>query len=229
MFRVVTYNIRGGLGLDGVRSIRRIAEVLASLSPDIVCLQEVDQRIPRSWLSNQPKYLSSRLGMQAAFQRNINYGIGGYGNCVLVRPHVVHCRCHRLPGDGEPRGALEVKCRLDDQEITVLCTHLSVDERARAEQARSVLEITRKARCPKLLCGDMNDVMSSQTLSTLLEDPVLRDSALELNAGGTPTYPPESSRIDYVLADLRFTVKSYWVIECDASDHRPVVADLDFA
>lgn len=228
VFRVVTYNIRAGLGMDGVRSIRRIAEALTPLCADVVCLQEVDQRVPRSWLSNQPKYLSARLDMRAVFQRNISFGVGGYGNCVLVRPSALHCRCHSLPGRGEPRGVLEVTAQLDGREVTIFCTHLSTDDEVRVEQARKAQEIVHAVRGPKLLCGDMNDVGGSQTLAALLDEPVLRDAALEMDAGDIPTLSTAvPRRIDFVLADLRFAVKSYQVVESDASDHRPVLVDLE--
>jgi len=229
VFRVVTYNIRAGLGLDGIRSIRRVAEVLVPLSPDVVCLQEVDQHMPRSWLANQPKYLSTRLGMQAVFQRNVSFGAGGFGNCVLVRPIARHCRYHPLPGGGEPRGVLEATAHLDGEDITVFCTHLSTDDAVRIEQARKVRDIVRAVGGPKLLCGDMNDVLGSRTLAILLEDPVLRDTALEVNGRDVPTYAADKSarRIDFILADLRLAVKSYQVVESGASDHLPVVVDLE--
>ena len=213
--------------MDGVRSIRRVAEALAPLSPDIVCLQEVDRHVPRSWLSNQPKYLSARLDMRAVFQRTISFGVGGYGNCVLVRPSALHCRCHPLPGRGEPRGVLEVTARVDGQDITVFCAHLSTEDEVRVEQARKVREVVHAVRGPKLLCGDMNDVRGSQTLAALLDEPALRDAALEMDAGDIPTYTGGPQRIDFILADLRLAVKSYRVVESDASDHRPVVADLE--
>ena len=230
MFRVVTYNIRAGLGLDGVRSIRRIASVLAELNPDVACLQEVDQHVPRSWLANQPKYLSTRLGMQAVFQRNLVLGAGAFGNCVLVKQFAQHCRCHPLPGAGEPRGVQEVTATFDGHEATIFCTHLSTEHSVRIEQARKVQEIVHAVKGPKILCGDMNDMPGSQTLSELLDEAVLRDSALEMDAGDIPTFSLEGSkRIDFVLADLRFVVKSYQIVETDASDHRPVVVDLEFA
>lgn len=225
MFRVVTYNIRAGLGTDGVRSIRRIAEVLSVLAPDVVCLQEVDQHVPRSWLANQPKYLSTRLGMQAVFQKNLRFASGAFGNCVLVRPAARDCRCHPLPGTGEPRGLLEVIARMDERDIHVFCTHLSTERDERVQQARAVAEIVRAAHGPKVLCGDMNDRMGSQTLSILLEDPVLRDAALEMDMGRVSSFPPDS-RIDFVLPDLRFNVEAYQVLESHASDHHPIIVDL---
>jgi endonuclease/exonuclease/phosphatase family metal-dependent hydrolase len=215
------------LGLDGVRSIRRIADVLLPLNPDVVCLQEVDQRMHRSWLANQPKYLSVRLGMQAFFQRNLKEGIGWFGNCILIKPDALHCRNHPLPGSGEPRGLMEVTGKMDGSEIVFFCTHLSTEVNVREVQAEKVAEVLRGVRGPKVLCGDMNDVHGSMTLSSLLDDPVLRDCALEFQ----PTYVPDdstsnSARIDFVLADLRFDVRSYRVIDSEASDHRPVVVDI---
>ena len=228
MFRVVSYNIRAGLGMDGRRSIRRVAEVLAPLSPDIVCLQEVDRGVPRSWLANQPKYLGTRLGMQAVFQRNVIFdGGGGFGNCILA-PVAQHCRCHPLPGDGEPRGLVEVSAMVNGQHVTVFCTHLGLDSETRFQQAKKVLEIVRSAPGPKLLCGDMNDGPHSRTVATLLEDPVLRDVALEFDAPAT--FPPgPERRIDFILADLRFRVESYQVIDTNASDHLPIVVDLELS
>ncbi len=230
MFRIVTYNIRSGLGMDGMRSIRRIANVLVDLRPDIVCLQEVDQNVPRSWLANQPKFLGMRLAMQAVFQRNISFGVGGYGNCVLVKPRAGHCRCHRLPGGGEPRGLLEVETHIDGSDITVCCTHLSTDRDARESQARNVAEILATIRRPKILCGDMNDVVGSGALDAIMADPMLQDAAISANSL-TPTFGTKEAgrRIDFVLADRRFAVQSYRVVETNASDHLPVVVDLELA
>jgi len=227
VFRIVTYNIRAGLGLDGVRSIRRIGDVLASLNPDVVCLQEVDQHVLRSWLSNQPKFLSTRLGMQVMFQRNLRYGVGGFGNCILVKPLIMHCRCHSLPADGEPRGLVEVTAAPGGHEVTIFCTHLSTEKEVRVRQAKEVVKIVKAVHGPHVLCGDMNDVMGSETLSTLLDDPVLRDSSLEIRPTYTPLSTKDHRKIDFVLADLRFEVKDERVIDTNASDHLPVVVDLE--
>ncbi len=226
MFRVISYNIRTGLGVDGVCSIRRIAAALAELGPDVACLQEVDQQVRRSWLSNQPKFLSARLGVQALFQRNISLGQGGYGNCILIRPRPIHCRYHGLPGGGEPRGILEVTTFLDKREVVILCTHLATDAEERVAQAERVLEIVSEIRRPKILCGDLNDEPESETMEILLSDPVLADCALG-NEEATFDSANPSKRIDYILADRRFSVLSCRTIASRASDHLPLVAELE--
>lgn len=228
MFRIVTYNIRAGLGLDGIRSIRRIAEVLAPLNADVVCLQEVDQHVKRSWLENQPKFLGTRLAMHEVFQKNLDLQTGGYGNSILTKSLILHCRQHPLPGEGEPRGLLEVLVSLDGEEVTVFCTHLATAKESRILQAQRVMEIVRSVRTPHILCGDMNDVFGSQAVSTLLDDAVLRDSYPEAPHTYTPSdCIEEHARIDFVLADVRFDIKNTQVIASDASDHRPLVVDLE--
>lgn len=228
MIRVVTYNIRSGLGTDGIRSIRRIANVLVDLKPDVVCLQEVDQHVPRSWLANQPKFLGMRLGMQAVFQRNISFGVGGYGNCVLVKPRADHCRCHRLPGGGEPRGLLEVQTTVDGNDLLVFCTHLSTAREARELQAAETQKIASRSLGPKILCGDLNDTAGSDTLKSIMADPVLVDSAMSMK-NQAPTHGTREAgrRIDFVLVDRRFGIKSYDIVATNASDHQPVVVDIE--
>ena len=167
--------------------------------------------------------------MQDVFQRNVRFdGGGGFGNCVLARPVAQHCRCHPLPGSGEPRGLLEVTATIEGKPLTVFCTHLGLDSQTRFEQAKEIVEIVRSAPNPKVLCGDMNDRPNSRTLATLLEDPVLRDVALEFDAPDTFPQGPER-RIDFILADLRLNAKVFRVVETNASDHFPLVVDLELA
>src|SRR6266850_2101455 len=51
--RVATYNVHGCVGMDGQRSEGRIAEVIASMSADIVGLQELDLGRARSAHADQ--------------------------------------------------------------------------------------------------------------------------------------------------------------------------------
>ena len=42
--RVMTWNIHGGIGVDGELALERIIEVIKRNEPDVVALQEVDSR-----------------------------------------------------------------------------------------------------------------------------------------------------------------------------------------
>jgi hypothetical protein len=83
--RVVSYNIRHGRGNDDVVDLERTARVLRALSPDIVGLQEVDERATRSGGVPQAVRLGELLGMHHAFGRFMDYQGGAYGLAILSR------------------------------------------------------------------------------------------------------------------------------------------------
>ena len=60
--RIVTYNVRRCLGLDGVCSPQRIAEVVASCHADVIALQEVDRHQPRTGGVDQARIVAELIG-----------------------------------------------------------------------------------------------------------------------------------------------------------------------
>src|SRR6476646_8033010 len=121
--RVISYNIRGGLGMDDRRDIRRIASVLREAAADVVGLQEVHQRLPQSGLADQQRALARATGMTCLFGPALDLGPGKYGNDVLASVPARRRAIHRLPGEGEPRAALEVELEMEGRPLTLFCTH----------------------------------------------------------------------------------------------------------
>src|SRR5918993_1700126 len=71
--RVVSYNIKHGRGNDNVVDLDRTAAVLRRLRPDMIGLQEVDDRARRSGGVAQAEYLGKALGMHHAFGRFMDF------------------------------------------------------------------------------------------------------------------------------------------------------------
>jgi len=232
--RLLTWNIRGGLGMDGVRSLRRIADVIRAASPDVVCLQEVHRRLPWSGLEDQPRLLAEMTGLQALFQSNFRVGFGGFGNAVLSGLPVVSFRLHRLPNRlerrrpamrFERRGALHTVVQAPWGPVGVLCTHWSLVQADRLESAVWMLEALRSCPPAAVLAGDLNADWDSPEVSRL------REAGL-VDAGGDlagPTYParPPIHRLDYVLHTPRLRCVGQETLGSDASDHLPVLAVLE--
>lgn len=226
--RILTYNIKAGLGMDGQRSIERIADVIKGTGADVVCLQEVDRRNPRSGLVDQPKRLSEVLGMQAVFQRNLTFGFGGFGNLVLSRYPVVRSVSHRLTSQTEQRGLLEVLLDTSSGSLSVFCTHLGLDSEERVQQSAEIAGVINSTDYPAVLCGDFNETDSSPAVAGLAASANLQDLAGSLGADA-PTFPADAptSRIDFIFATPRIRCTCAAVIESLASDHLPVLADID--
>lgn len=83
--RVVSYNIKHGRGNDNVVDLERTAGVIRAHRPDIVGLQEVDDRAERSGKVPQAEWLGKSLGLHYAFGRFMDYQGGAYGMAILTR------------------------------------------------------------------------------------------------------------------------------------------------
>src|SRR3954454_24524752 len=138
--RLVTFNIRHGVGDDDRFDLPRLAQVLQSVDADVICLQEVDRYYgERSGDVDQPLLLSRALDMQLAWGPAIERPRGAgspdrqYGNARLSRLPILISDVHPLPGSGEPRSALRTLLELDGGTLWVTATHLTIrspEERA---------------------------------------------------------------------------------------------------
>jgi len=63
----MTYNIHSGVNRDGKVRLQPAVQVIRSLDPDIVALQEVDMGITHRRYRHQAKVLSERLEMEFFF------------------------------------------------------------------------------------------------------------------------------------------------------------------
>ncbi len=230
--RIVTYNIRGCLGIDGVRSPKRIADVIRGTGAQVVCLQEVHQRLPESGFQDQPHRLGRLLGMRCVFQCNFRLGVGRYGNAILTALQVLSRHSTELPNAcerarilklPERRGLLEVVLDTPAGPLTVMTTHWSLDAQDRLDSAPVVAERLRRAQGPVILCGDFNATPDSEEIRLLAEVTGLQDAGAP---GNEPTFPADvpSARIDYVWLSEGLDTAKAETISTDASDHLPVVA-----
>ncbi len=124
---------------------------------------------------------------------------------------------------------LEIIKNVDDSILTAsrsIAKKLGYAFRHRADQAQEVRAILDKCPYPGIICGDFNDVPNSYTYFTIRKD--WQDAFLQKGFGIGRTYVHISPtlRIDYILADRRFSVLQCRKYSLPWSDHNPVVADL---
>jgi len=226
---VLSYNIRHGEGMDGRIDLRRIAKTINSVSPDIVSLQEVDDRRERTGGVDQVAELADLTGLRAVFGPAIIRKSGGYGNAVLSRFPVLDTQNYPIPGAREPRSILAVSvdvslAGLEGMTATFLATHFSLHEESRLRTARFVEAIVSDFPDPALLTGDLNARPESQTLGNLCKT---WTSATEGKI--LITLLPKPVQIDYILfrPAARWRVINTWVVDDRiSSDHCPLAADV---
>lgn len=154
--RIMTYNIQAGVGMDGVRDITRIADVVAHSGADIIGFQEVDLLTNRSNGIDQPAVLAEMLGMNYYFGENLRLPGGAYGNLILSRYPLLSVDNILLPYQrGEQRGLVRAKVDYHGTPITVFVTHLGFQE-DNIMQRKRILEVLYETEGPFILIGDFN-------------------------------------------------------------------------
>jgi endonuclease/exonuclease/phosphatase family metal-dependent hydrolase len=226
--RVMSYNIKHGHGNDGVVDLERAAAVIEAASPDVVTLQEVDDRCGRSGRVDQAAWLGKRLGMEPIFGPFMDYDGGRYGMAILSRLPIVSWQNHVLPAGAEPRSALSARVRsADGREVVVVGIHLYATEEERLAQARAVIEVFADERASVILAGDFNSRPSSPVMRLFGEQWTNPDKGEDRF-----TFHSEdpSREIDYILYRASGAARVLGMDVLDTpivSDHRPLILDLE--
>jgi endonuclease/exonuclease/phosphatase family metal-dependent hydrolase len=229
---VLTYNIYHGEDANGGSNLDAVARVINELQPDLVALQEVDNKTTRAKGLDLTTELSRRTGMQGIFGKAMDYAGGGYGEAILCRYPILQTKTNALPHlpNAEPRAALEVHVQLPSGEKVVFVgTHLDHlrDQSSRMMQAGRINELFADCNLPVILAGDLNAVPGSDPISLLGQQ---WTCAQQTNP--QPTFPSAhpNRKIDYIMfkPENRWRVVSSRVIdERVASDHCPFFAVLE--
>jgi len=237
--RVLTYNVHSCKGRDRVRSPLRIAEVIASASPDVVALQELDLRRLRSDRLDQAELIARELGMDFHFSPAMRVLEEEFGDAILTALPMRLVKAGPLPGIRFPvrvesRGALWAEIRVGQTAVQMINTHLGLIRRERRNQvgALSGADWLGHPNCgdPAILAGDFNFLSRSRTYARITSR--LQDAQTLVPSRSDATFPARYPRfrIDYIFVSRSIQVDRVEAIRNAAtkvaSDHLPVVADL---
>lgn len=217
--RVMSYNVRNGHGIDGVKDIKRCADVINEVRPDVIAVQELDSMSRRN-----KKYVLGELagltGYNDYYHRTIPYKGGAYGIGILTRKKALSVDFYPLPCRREPRGLLVVELK----KYYLLCTHLSLNEEDRVTSVGIIRDIVSKLDKPAFIAGDMNARPTSKPMMAF------KEYAKVLNDENKFTIPSNKPRacIDYILGvNGTFKVlKDCVCYDTYASDHLPLYVDV---
>ena len=230
--RVLSYNIHHAEGVDGKLDLQRIADVVKSVNPDLVSLQEVDRLVKRTNNVDQPAELAQLTGLHVVFGANIDLQGGQYGNAILSRWPIHEHTNRKLPclDNGEQRGVLDALIQLPQLgNIRFLATHFDhrSDDQERRLSAKFINQLVDVASTsPGLLAGDLNDMITSPALQTLQQ----RWAATSTEIQATVPVRSPLRQIDFILyqpASRWRLIESRVLSEAVASDHRAILAVLE--
>ena len=218
--RVMSYNVKNGYGLDGVKSIERCADVIREAQPDVVAVQELDSCTRRNKFYVLGRMAEKAGGYHAYFGPTIPHSGGKYGIGVLSKRPALSVKFHRLPCRREPRGLLVVEF----DKYYMLCTHLSLNEEDRVTSVGIIRDVVSKLDKPAFIAGDMNARPTSKPMEAF------KEYAQVLSNDKKFTIPSNDPRacIDYILGvNGTFKVlKDFVGYDILYSDHLPLYVDV---
>jgi endonuclease/exonuclease/phosphatase family metal-dependent hydrolase len=228
--RLLAYNIKHGHGNDGKVDLSRSAEVIRRLNPDLVALQEVDNRCQRSGMVDQASQLGETTGMRSLFGKFFDFQGGEYGMATLAKFKWTDATNLRLPRGAEPRFSLVTTIHpwQDGPAVTVANVHFYSTLEQRMAQARRLLDELARREGPAIVMGDFNSTPDSPVLELFADEWLIPDKGPD-----RLTFSSDRPRveIDYIVLRPR---AAWRVIEIDVidepvvSDHRPVLAEVEF-
>ena len=231
--RVMTYNIHVGVGMDKKLDLQRIADVINRERPDLVGLQEVDRGVKRTEGKDEIVELAALTRMDFAFAPNLDYQGGKYGVAILSR-FPIDSTMHIMfenKREAERRGMLSVQVNVGGTWVNFVTTHLDYQfEDGRLFETQQLMGNLEDMKGPLIVVADLNDTPNGsayQLMRTVFDDAWVVSRA----KGDGFSYPADKpvKRIDHIFyrKGTRVRAKKAWVVETLASDHVPVVAEIE--
>jgi endonuclease/exonuclease/phosphatase family metal-dependent hydrolase len=223
--RVMSYNIRS------LRDDKHaVVRVIRAEDPDVVCIQEAPRFL--FWM-RKCAWLAAQTGLRFASGGRI-----AAANLILVRNGVaiVDARSKLFTKDPRlhQRGTALARLRVGGADVVVAGTHLDGYPEPRLRHVGELREALRAFNVdsrPVVLAGDMNDDPGSTVWRRLEEIGTDAFAAAGTGDGNTLNVTNPTRRIDAVFAGTGLTVRAARAVDSAdvraASDHRPVVVDLD--
>ena len=250
--RIVTFNIAHGRGLNPIQGTTRadtlkrnlswIGDLLKRLDPDVVALQEIDER--SRWAGNfdQLDFLSRYTGMPFTV-----FGINtrregllnlAYGNGILSKHPILLSETvtfgQRKIGE---KGFIFTEIDVHGHRVPVVNLHLHYRSRhQRFRQMDILTDFLAEKRAAHggewpllpIVCGDFNTPQTANDVTAALHQHLqeLGDYALLPRRGGTFPSPLPTRLLDFVFVPPGARTPRCHIVRTLLSDHRPVMVDF---
>ena len=240
--RVMTYNIKSYRAARQTGVYEALEREVAQQHPDLLVMQDADELIAARRIA--PTIAQSMFEGRHIFSRD-QY-------IVVSRYPLSDCRAGDLSFRGQPHSYVRCLVMVEGKPIELFTAHLLSPRRGlnatrregaegiddwqrnfedRLSQARTLAGDVARRQHPLIVAGDLNAPETSPVIRTLL-DRRLRDAFSSAGRGYGYTHGHSTMlsvsflRIDHILVSPEIGVVDAFAGGEDASEHRPVIADL---
>lgn len=239
-YKIMTYNIHFGIDSDGTYSIENIVDVVDASGADIVGFQEITRSSPLNGfgdLGSQLTFEMEKKGFKHSFIGDI--GEQALRNAIFSKYPIVKAEVFFLePVVSYQRTVVKATINIDGNQVIFLTTHVThiYEEKTsteRVEQINNLIDLA-DSDLPIVIMGDFNAEPDWEEIMTFLDAGYL-DSWNESHTGELSlTWPANDpvQRLDYIFltngTSLLIAPVSSQIIDTQASDHLPVITEIEF-
>lgn len=246
VIRVMTYNIHQGFNNDGRADLEPQFEIIRRIDPDIVFIQESEGLRLNNGIIDPVYYLASRLNMY--YHRGPRTGEGIHGVALMSKFPISNVKVHFLDSDEDQRVAVSCRADLGEDHVNLVSVHIGLSDRDREIQISELAGIIEEMDGAVIVGGDFNSEPDEPFMvpfnSTVFEEEgnssaeslgfrscwheaPTRNQDIDVHTWPASDLDDEHKHIDYILVSDGFEVVEAGIEDdSDASDHRPVWADL---
>ena len=252
--RLVTFNIAHGRGLTPIQgltsprklrvNLRKIAAMIEKIAPDIVAMQEIDERSRWSGNFDHLDYLRvhARFAHSAFGINNRREGLLNlcYGNALLSHHRLEAMETvvfgRRKVGE---KGFLFAEMNLGGKCIPFVNLHFHAASKVqRLKQLDLLVHWLRDKQrlnasrwaMPPIICGDFNNphTRDDATVALMSHLTDYGDYTMYPQSGGTFPSPMPRRRLDFVFLPHQCSGVTCTILRTLLSDHCPVLVEFDF-
>ncbi len=242
ILRAITFNMCHGQGLDDIIDVKRQAEFLKKLKPDIIFLQEIDMYTQRVDNKDQIYSLSKHVGLlYRSMGINIKYKNGFYGDGMLCRFPIEYSTNYLMPlidDTHEQRGLLHNKISFGTTRLNLFSVHLSTNEKERILAVKELIRVIKKLPAEEIVIvgGDFNvgvakigpHKYSCERKESYPEYQLLSKVLNKVNNIEDTWFSAEGvGCIDTMFYSKNIKVAKFETIKTDLTDHSAVMVDFD--
>ncbi len=221
--RLVSYNVRGSVGIDGQLAPDRIVAEIRSSDADVVILQEVARGWPIHGTMDLAAYLQRELAMDYLY---VAAADGQFGNAILSRLPMLEIDSGLLPEDGSQQRSYAIaRIATPGEDVVVAVAH--THSRSAVQLEALVDAIAADSRL--VVAGDFNFAPDDPELSIFTSGGLVDVIGATGDPCRTTSAEPTSDcdRPDWVFVTSDMTVNELRIGSGGASDHLAIHVTLE--
>ena len=240
-FKIMSFNVRNFNVYEWIKEKdipKSIEKFIKKKNPEIICFQEFDKVLSPEFKDYPYKYFHS-------FGSNINRG-----SCIYSKFPIL--KSGKINFDNSNHGGIYIDIKKGRDTLKIINIHFESIGLSRKDtlfverdffslnkkiektfnkqktQASKISDFLSKIEIPAIICSDLNNNAFSIPYKKMSIEK--KDAFVEAGNGFGHTYffgffP---LRIDYILVDKSLKVLSFSTFEENLSDHKPIMATIDF-